>query len=120
MKLLPLLSRQRVLFWIVASTAGFLQCWCYRYWIESDGVNYLDVAFAYIRHDWSAAINSYWSPLYSWLLAATFSAVRPHPRLESTVLHLLNFAVFLGVLVCGEFFLKELIGSRGWGSPPAW
>ena len=64
-------------FWSFATLAGLIQCWSYRFWIEPDGVNYLDVANAYLRHDWSVAINSYWSPLYSWLLALTFYVTRP-------------------------------------------
>jgi hypothetical protein len=117
--LLPL-RQQRFWFWALASTAGFVQCWSYRYWIESDGVNYLDVACAYLRHDWSAAINSYWSPFYSWLLAAVFLVVRPTPNLESTVLHLVNFLLFIGALLCGEFFLRELIRDRADDSLPEW
>ena len=120
MNLLSPLRRQRFWFWVLASTAGFLQCWSYRYWIESDGVNYLDVASAYLRHDWSAAINSYWSPLYSWLMAGALFVIRPTPNLESTVLHLVNFLLFVGALLCGEFFLKELIRDRKDGSLPEW
>jgi hypothetical protein len=120
MSLLSPLRQQRFWFWVLASTAGFAQCWSYRYWIESDGVNYLDVACAYLRHDWSAAINSYWSPLYSWLLAGALFVVRPAPDLESTVLHLVNFLLFIGALLCGEFFLRELIGDRADDSVPEW
>src|SRR5246127_2550012 len=120
MSLMSPLRQQRFWFWVLASTAGFVQCWSYRYWIESDGVNYLDVANAYLRHDWSAAVNSYWSPLYSWLLAAVFLVVRPTPDLESTVLHLVNFLLFIGALLCGEFFLRELIRDRADDSLPEW
>ena len=48
----------RALFWVLAASAGLFQVWAYRFWIEPDGVNYLDVAAAYLRHDWSAAINT--------------------------------------------------------------
>jgi len=83
-------------------------------------VNYLDVAVRYVRHDWSAAINSYWSPLYSWLLASTMAIFRPTPRMESTVLHALNFLIFLGALACGEFFLRQLIRELREDSMPEW
>jgi len=83
-------------------------------------VNYLDVAAAYARHDWSSAINSYWSPLYSWLLAATMVVARPAPSLESTVLHAMNFFLFLSALFCGEFFLAELMKDRTEGAMPEW
>ena len=114
------MRRQRFWFWLFASAAGLIQCWSYRFWIEPDGINYLDVANAYLHHDWSAAINSYWSPLYSWLLAVTFYVVRPLGYWESTVLHLLNFVIFLCALRCGEFFISELVNSRTHKSIPEW
>lgn len=104
-------SRGRALFWSGAMIAGLLQAWTYRFYIEPDGVNYLDIAAAYLRHDWPTAINTYWSPLYSWLLAGTFFVFRPSPYMESTALHLLNFVIFLVGLRCGEFFIAELIAS---------
>jgi hypothetical protein len=36
--------------------------------IYSDGINYLILAQAYAEKGWSAGINGFWSPLYSWLL----------------------------------------------------
>src|SRR5579863_565644 len=114
------MRRQRLGFWLFALAAGLIECWSYRFWMESDGVNYLDVANAYQRHDWQAAINSYWSPLYSWLLATTFDVVRPSAYWESTVLHLLNFVIFLFAFRCGEFFISELVKSRAEKSIPDW
>ena len=63
---------------------GFLQAWAGRFYIEHDGVNYLDVANAYARRDWRHAINGYWSPLYSWLLAIVEIVFRPSPYRQST------------------------------------
>ena len=37
--------------------------------VGSDGLAYLDVARAYLHHDWRLAVNGYWGPLYSWLIA---------------------------------------------------
>ena len=39
----------------------------YRYGIALDGLSYLSIASSYANGDWSGAINSYWSPLYSWI-----------------------------------------------------
>ena len=105
-------NRYRAWFWVFAISAGLFQTWVSRFYIEPDGVNYLDVAGAYLRHDWPMAVNSYWSPLYSWLLAAALRLFSPSPYWESTLLHVLNFAVFLAALRCGEFFISELIASR--------
>jgi hypothetical protein len=87
---------------------GFLQAWAGRFYIDPDGVNYFDVAHAYARRDWLHAINGYWSPLYSWLLAIIEIVFRPSPYWQSTYLHLLNFVFFVLALVAFEFFLNRL------------
>ena len=56
-------------FRFVALVLASLQAWAYRFYIEPDGVKYLEIARAYLRRDWTNALNAYWSPLYSWLLA---------------------------------------------------
>lgn len=105
-------ARYRALFWSVAIIAGALQAWTYRFFIEPDGVNYLDVATAYLRHDWPMAINTYWSPLYSWLLTAVLFVWKPSPYWESSALHLLNFVIFLVGMRCGEFLIAEVVALR--------
>ena len=90
-------------------TLGFLQAWASRFYIEHDGVNYLDVAQACARHDWRHAINGYWSPLYSWLLAIIEITSRPAPYWESTYLHLLNFFLFVLALIAFEFFFGRVL-----------
>ena len=111
----PSVRKVRLTFWTFALLAGFLQAWSYRFFIEPDGVNYLDIASAYLRHDWAAAINGYWSPFYSWLLAAILGMVHPSAYWESTFLHLLNFVSYLVALRCFEFFFRTLlvlVGTR--------
>jgi len=48
---------------------GLDQAWSQRLLIDHDGVAYLDIAGYYAQGSWSSAINSYYSPLYSWLMA---------------------------------------------------
>lgn len=107
----------RAFFWLITFVAGFLQAWAARFWISPDGNNYLDVASAYLRGDWTHAVNAYWSPLFSWLLALCISIFRPSPRWESTLLHLLNFVALLLALRSFEFFFYTLLRARkilGW------
>lgn len=111
--------------WAAAALLGLLQAWAERFYIEPDGVNYLDVAYAYLRHDYHDAINAYWSPLYSWLLAVVIAAVHPPPYWESTALHMLNFLDYLLALTCFSFFFRELtrmVQARGEpaGLLPTW
>jgi 4-amino-4-deoxy-L-arabinose transferase-like glycosyltransferase len=105
----PSLRITRLTFWGFAVSAGILQTWSYRFYIEPDGVNYLDISSAYLRRDWSAAINGYWSPLYSWLLAIVQWLFHPSAYWESTFLHLLNFVFYLFALRCFEFFFRRLL-----------
>jgi hypothetical protein len=104
----------RGIFWLVTICAGFLQAWASRFWISPDGINYLDIASAYLRGDWNHAVNAYWSPLFSWLLALCFWVFRPSPYWESTLLHLLNFVGLLLALRSFEFFSSLSYGSRHW------
>jgi len=103
--------------WLVALGAGFLEAWAARFSMSPDGTCYLDIASAYLRHDWNTALNAYWSPLFSWLLAATLWVFRPSAYWESTLLHLLNFLAMLASLRSFEFLFRELLRLRahfGW------
>ncbi len=94
--------------WSAALLAGALQAWAERFSIEPDGVNYLDISYAYLHLDWHDAVNAYWSPLYSWLLALVLGLTHTSLYWESTVLHALNFAIYILALVCFAFFFREL------------
>jgi hypothetical protein len=40
-----------------------------KYFIDSDGISYLSIAKHYANGNWAYAINGFWSPMISWLLA---------------------------------------------------
>lgn len=87
---------------------AFFRAWVGRFSMDPDGISYLDVADRYAHGDWSHAINAYWSPLYSWLLAGGMLLVRPSARAEFAFAHAVNCAVFLGALCCFEYFWRSL------------
>ena len=95
--------------WGIAICAGFLQTWAVRFSVTPDGTCYLDIASAYLRGDWHNALNSYWSPFFSWLLAPALGIFHPAPYWESTLLHLVNFAGLLAALRCFEFFFRSFV-----------
>src|SRR5882762_10929536 len=99
----------RAAFWAIAILASFLQAWAARFAVTPDGTCYLDIASAYLRGDWHNALNSYWSPLFSWLLALALGTFRPNPYWESTLLHLVNFAGVLAALACFEFLFRSFV-----------
>jgi 4-amino-4-deoxy-L-arabinose transferase-like glycosyltransferase len=102
-------GRRRVYFWMIVVLLGFVQAWSHRQLVDHDGVAYIDVAENYARGAWSSAINAYYSPLYSWLLAIGLRLLQVPRSGEATLLHLINFAGYLGAYACFEFFLREVI-----------
>src|SRR5215467_3256024 len=90
--------------WAVAVFLGLCQAWSWRFYIEPDGVSYIEIAHAYIQRDFVRAVNAYWSPLYSWLLALVISIAHVPEYREATVLHLVNFINYLLSLASFAFF----------------
>jgi len=99
----------QIIFWLVAIGLGLLHAWVNRQAMQSDGISYMDMGDAYLRGDWQMAINGYWSPLYSWLLGAALLVLKPSAYWEFSVVHLVNFTIYLGALLCFTFLLNEVI-----------
>ena len=102
----------RVVTWTAAIALGVLQALATRFSISGDGNSYLDVASAYLRGDFANALNGYWSPFYSWLIAFVFWIFRPSGYWETTVLHFLNVAGLLIALRAFEFFFQQFLAAK--------
>jgi hypothetical protein len=98
--------------WAIVVLLGLMQAWAHRLIVDYDGVSYLDIADDYAHGAWSSAINGYWSPLYSWLLAIVIYPMKFLRSSESTLLHLVNFSGYLGAYASFEFFLSQLFRSE--------
>ena len=105
-------KRIRIAFWALAALLGGAQTWYTRHRIFSDGISYLEIARQYASGDWHGALNAYWSPLYSWLVAAYLIVAQPSPYWEVSALHVVNFLMFLASCWIFEKFLGELIRAR--------
>ncbi len=79
--------------------------------VGSDGLAYLDVARAYLRHDWSLAVNGYWGPLYPWLLAVALRILHPSDAYEFATVQAVNFLIFL---LCLYAFHKFWYSVADW------
>jgi len=77
--------------------------------MNADGISYLDIGDAYMQGDWHSAVSPVWSPMYSWILGLAMKVVKPPMRWEFPVVHLVNFAIYLGALVSFEFFWQQVI-----------
>jgi hypothetical protein len=114
--------------WLMGIVFGALHAWAARHDMGADGMSYLDMGDAYLRGDWSMAINAYWSPFYSWLLGLAMVVLKPSPYWEFPVVHLVNFVIYSFALGCFHFFLLEVIryhrsvGSSGnrYATLPKW
>src|SRR5271168_4092505 len=75
--------------------------------VGADGLAYMDLARAYLRHDWHTAINGYWGPLYAWLLALGMR-IFPGARTGFAVAQALNFALLVVALYTFSRFWHEV------------
>jgi hypothetical protein len=96
-------------FLIVCIVLGAVQAWICRYSMISDGMSYLDIGDAYMRHDWAAAVNAYWSPLYSWCLGLALYLIKPSIWWEYVTVHAVNLIIFVVALFCFRFFIHSVL-----------
>ena len=101
-------AKIRVLFRILAVILGLAETIAARNSIGPDGRSFLEIARAYLRHDWAMAINAYWSPLYSWLSAAVLGLTKPSWRWEYPTIHAMNFVIYLAAIAAFEFFWEAI------------
>jgi hypothetical protein len=100
----------RLFFWLLALLLGFLQASTYRFDFSSDDIiAYLDIGEAYLKGDWNAAINGYWSPFYSWILGLVFAIFKPSSYWEIFWVKLVNLLIFFLAILSFDFFLRQLI-----------
>ena len=96
--------------WIILCIGlGAVQSWICRYTMISDGLSYLDIGDAYFRGDWKAAINAYWSPLYSWFLGLGLYLLRPNLWWEFGLVHLINFLIYVSALFSFRYFMHAVL-----------
>ena len=106
-----------VALWFIALGLGGVHAWSARHAMDPDGISYLDIADAWLGGDWANVVNGYWSPLYSWLLAAGLFIFKPSAYWEATVVHLVNFVIYACALACFHFFWSGLIRYHRTGRP---
>jgi hypothetical protein len=104
----------RIHWWFRGAIAlcALIDCWISRFRMNPDGVSYMDMGDLYWKGNWHAALNAYWSPLYSWLTGFMFLLTKPAMRWEYPEVHLLTFAILVATLFCFEFFWRELLASK--------
>ena len=108
----PTASTERgtgVKLWIVAGLLlAAAQGYTSRQGMGVDGVGYIESGMAYTRLDWHWAINTYWSPLYSWVLALFLKLIPHSMEMEFPLVHVVNFFCFVFTLWCFHQFWSAL------------
>lgn len=89
-----------------------VQAFATRNAMDPDGRSYMEVARAYLRHDWAMAVNSYWGPLYSWIMMPFLGLTKPSLRHEYPLIHLINFGLFVLCALAFESFWTQLLAYR--------
>ncbi len=82
-----------------------------RYYVDNpDTISYITIAHKYALHDYSNAINGYWSPLLSWILALLFTIPRDEIYLFKLLQLLIGwFALFnFGKLIASAIHSKNI------------
>jgi hypothetical protein len=89
-----------------------LDLWDHRNLFDPEGISFLDMADAYRRGDWRAALVGNWSPLYPSLLALMMLFFNPSGQWEFTAVHALNYVIYLVTLGSFSFFMTVLLRAR--------
>lgn len=104
--------RIRLAFWVLGASLAFSQAWISRLDADDNAVAYLDIGRYFFHGHYSAIINGFWSPLYSFLCGLTMAVFRPSMQWEYPTLHGIVFVIFLFTMACFDYFLKELVQFR--------
>jgi 4-amino-4-deoxy-L-arabinose transferase-like glycosyltransferase len=98
----------------------FQTIWFWRYCgrnINADAVSYIGIARHLVAGDFKASIHGYWSPLISWLIAATSLASNDHTVSDQTMAaRLLMLPLFAICLALAYRLTYRLWGSRMLGA----
>lgn len=111
----------RSAFWTVGIVVGATLTYLTRYYLNTDGLIYLEIGDAVRSGNWGALVNHQWSPAYSVVLAFAQWCLNTTLYNELVSLKFVNFIIFIGAMWTCEFFIKSLraslmIGSAGDGS----
>jgi len=101
----------RVAFWTVGIVVGGLITYLTRYYLNTDGLIYLEIGDAVRRGSWGALVNHHWSPGYSVIMAFAQWWLNTTVHNELTSLKAVNFFIFIAAMAACEVFIKNLRAS---------
>lgn len=101
-------SRIRAAYWAVGLTAGAILTYTTRYYLNGDGINYIEMGDA-LRHGWwSGLVNLTESPGYAFLLGLGQIVLNTNRLNELPLLKCVNFVCFVVAMATCELFINLL------------
>ncbi len=98
----------RCLFWVFGLTAGAILTYATRYYLNSDGINYIEMADAFSRGKWSALVNLTESPGYAFVMGVAMLAYQPDRLSEVPFLKVVNFVGLAAAMASCELFVTMI------------
>lgn len=98
----------RVFYWIIGVLGGGILTYTTRYFLNSDGINYIELGEAFNTGGWAGLVNLTASPGYGFLLGVSESLLGTNRLNELTLLKIPNFLCFLMALAACEIFLRQV------------
>ena len=86
--------------------------WIGRFFVNPDGISYLDLSEDFANGRWDSAVNAHWSPAYPALLALWLAPFSSGSQWEPIAVHVLNGFLFLVALGSFELFLRAVERHR--------
>jgi hypothetical protein len=80
----------------------------HRYQINPDGISYLSIARHYAAGNWHEAINGYWSPLYSWMLAPVTYVTKSGLVATKIVNLAIGLATVIGSWLLSQRYMRNM------------
>jgi 4-amino-4-deoxy-L-arabinose transferase-like glycosyltransferase len=105
---LPMKSEYRKSLIIGIIFLAALRVFAARHMMNPDGISYIEIGSAYLQGNFSLAINAWWSPLYAIIIAFPLVVFSVSPYWEFTVVHVINFFIFIFAFACFYFLLQEI------------
>ena len=99
-------SRIRAAYWAIGLTAGAILTYTTRYYLNGDGINYIEMGEA-LRHGWwSGLVNLTESPGYAFLLGLGQIVLNTNRLNELQLLKCVNFVCFVVAMLTCELFIN--------------
>jgi len=107
---------------IFAVAAALLESLVFRNYLFPDDISYLEIARNYAAGHWALAVNTYWSPLLSWILAIPMKWPGVPDQWELTLLHVVLFMAYLAALYCADRLAMKIADAACMSTDllPAW